>query len=393
MDLNFTTDELAFRQEVRQWVADNLPKDISHKVHHALRLSRDDMQRWAKILGKKGWLASGWPKQFGGPGWTAVQKHLFEEECARAGSPRIVPFGPVMVAPVIMAFGSRRAAEALPARHRLGRGLVEPGLQRARRGLRPGIVEDTRRAPRRQVHRQWPEDLDHARPVRRMDLLPGAHQQRRQAANRHQLPADRHEVARRHGAPDRHARRRARGERGVLRQRRGARGEPDRRREQGLDLRQAPARPRTHQHRRRQSRQARDRTPEAHRQGRRRLRRQALSRPDRAARGRHRRARDAGAAGAVGREERQAKPRHRGPAEDQGQRDPAALQRVDDARRRPVHDAVRARGDGSRLAGRLVRPLRHLRAAGRQLLQLPQDHDLRRLQRGATKHRGPDGPG
>src|SRR5262245_19163905 len=106
MDLNFTAEEHAFRQEVRQWVADSLPKDISHKVHHALRLSRDDMQRWAKILGKKGWLASGWPKQFGGPGWTAVQKHLFEEECALAGAPRIVPFGPVMVAPVIMAFGS-----------------------------------------------------------------------------------------------------------------------------------------------------------------------------------------------------------------------------------------------------------------------------------------------
>ncbi|HYJ97079.1 MAG TPA: acyl-CoA dehydrogenase family protein [Burkholderiaceae bacterium] len=106
MDLNFTAEEQAFRQEVRQWVADHLPKDISHKVHHALRLSRDDMQRWAQTLGKKGWLASGWPKQFGGPGWTAVQKHLFEEECARAGSPRIVPFGPVMVAPVIMAFGS-----------------------------------------------------------------------------------------------------------------------------------------------------------------------------------------------------------------------------------------------------------------------------------------------
>jgi alkylation response protein AidB-like acyl-CoA dehydrogenase len=64
------------------------------------------MQRWAKILGKKGWLGHGWPKQFGGPGWNAVQKHLFEEECALAGAPRVVPFGPVMVAPVIMAFGS-----------------------------------------------------------------------------------------------------------------------------------------------------------------------------------------------------------------------------------------------------------------------------------------------
>jgi hypothetical protein len=106
MDLNFTPEELAFRSEIRQWVAANLPKDISHKVHHALRLTRDDMQRWAKILGAKGWLGYHWPTQFGGPGWTAVQRHLFEEECALAGSPRIVPFGPVMVAPVIMAFGT-----------------------------------------------------------------------------------------------------------------------------------------------------------------------------------------------------------------------------------------------------------------------------------------------
>lgn len=106
MDLSFTEEEVAFRAQVRQWVADNLPKELSHKVHNAMRLSRDDMQRWAKILGKKGWLGWAWPQQFGGPGWNAVQRHLFEEECALAGAPRVVPFGPVMVAPVIMAFGS-----------------------------------------------------------------------------------------------------------------------------------------------------------------------------------------------------------------------------------------------------------------------------------------------
>ena len=106
MDLNFTAEEQAFRHEIRQWVAENLPREISHKVHNALRLSRDDLQRWAKILGAKGWLGWGWPKQFGGPGWNAIQKHLFEEECALAGAPRVIPFGPVMVAPVIMAFGS-----------------------------------------------------------------------------------------------------------------------------------------------------------------------------------------------------------------------------------------------------------------------------------------------
>jgi len=106
MDLNFTDEELAFRQEIRTWVSENLPADMSHKVRHALRLSRDDMQRWAKILGKKGWLGWGWPTQFGGPGWNAIQKHLFEEECALACAPRVIPFGPVMVAPVIMAFGN-----------------------------------------------------------------------------------------------------------------------------------------------------------------------------------------------------------------------------------------------------------------------------------------------
>ena len=106
MDLNFTAEEQAFRAEIRDWVAKNLPKDISHKVHNALRLSRDDLQRWAKILGKQGWHGWAWPKQFGGPGWNAIQRHLFEEECALAGAPRVIPFGPVMVAPVIMAFGS-----------------------------------------------------------------------------------------------------------------------------------------------------------------------------------------------------------------------------------------------------------------------------------------------
>ena len=106
MDLNFTPEELAFRAEVRAWVGAHLPKAISHKVHNALHLTREDLQSWARILGKKGWLTYGWPEKFGGPGWNVVQRHLFEEECALAGAPRILPFGPVMVAPVIMTFGN-----------------------------------------------------------------------------------------------------------------------------------------------------------------------------------------------------------------------------------------------------------------------------------------------
>lgn len=106
MDLAFTPEEQRFREDIRAWVRENLPSDLAHKVHNALTLSRDDMQCWAKILGAKGWLGHGWPREFGGPGWNAVQKYVFEEECALAGAPRVVPFGPVMVAPVIMAFGN-----------------------------------------------------------------------------------------------------------------------------------------------------------------------------------------------------------------------------------------------------------------------------------------------
>ena len=115
MDLAFTSEEQAFREKIRAWVRDNLPKDISEKVRNSIHLTRDDMQRWAKILGQKGWLGWGWPKEFGGPGWNAIQKHLFEEETALAGAPRIVPFGPVMVAPVIMAYLAAEVKKVLAA--------------------------------------------------------------------------------------------------------------------------------------------------------------------------------------------------------------------------------------------------------------------------------------
>ncbi len=115
MDLNYSDEDLAFRDEVRAFLAANLPPDLQHKVRSHLRLSKDDSVRWHKILAAQGWVAPGWPVEFGGPGWTPVQRHIFEEECARAGTPQIMPFGVNMVAPVIMAFGSpEQKAHYLP---------------------------------------------------------------------------------------------------------------------------------------------------------------------------------------------------------------------------------------------------------------------------------------
>jgi alkylation response protein AidB-like acyl-CoA dehydrogenase len=107
MDLNYTAEDLAFRDSVRAFLDQNLPPDLQEKVRKHLRLGKEDYVRWHRILAKQGWVAPGWPVEFGGPGWNPVQRHIFEEECARAGTPQILPFGVNMVAPVIMAFGSQ----------------------------------------------------------------------------------------------------------------------------------------------------------------------------------------------------------------------------------------------------------------------------------------------
>ncbi|KAB2899270.1 MAG: pimeloyl-CoA dehydrogenase large subunit [Burkholderiaceae bacterium] len=106
MDLQFTPEELAFRDEVRGFLKDQLPEDLSHKVKNGLQLSKQDMERWHAILNARGWLANHWPEQHGGPGWSAVQKFIFEHECALAGTPRIVPFGLSMLGPVLIKYGN-----------------------------------------------------------------------------------------------------------------------------------------------------------------------------------------------------------------------------------------------------------------------------------------------
>jgi len=102
MDLNYSAEELAFRDEVRAWLAANLPQELKDSAH----LSRDDLLRWHRILAKKGWVAPAWPKEWGGTGWNLVQRYIFEEELGYAGCPPLMPFGLSMCAPVLLAFGT-----------------------------------------------------------------------------------------------------------------------------------------------------------------------------------------------------------------------------------------------------------------------------------------------
>jgi alkylation response protein AidB-like acyl-CoA dehydrogenase len=106
MDLAFSPEENAFREEVRRFVAAELPNTIRDKVLNGVHLEREEHVAWQRILHNHGWGGVGWPKEFGGPGWTPTQLYIFEEECAAAGAPRLISFGLKMIAPVLMAFGS-----------------------------------------------------------------------------------------------------------------------------------------------------------------------------------------------------------------------------------------------------------------------------------------------
>ena len=106
MDLNFTAEEEAFRHEVRSFLQQSLPERLSAKVREGLRLSRADMAEWHAILNARGWLANHWPREHGGTGWNAVQKFIFELECALAHAPRVVPFGVGMLGPVLIKYGN-----------------------------------------------------------------------------------------------------------------------------------------------------------------------------------------------------------------------------------------------------------------------------------------------
>ena len=106
MDLNYSQEELAFRDQVRGWLKANLPADLRDKIADYEELSREDLLCWHKILAKQGWVAPSWPKEWGGTGWSVVQRYIFEEECGYAGTPPLIPFGLSMCGPVLLKFGT-----------------------------------------------------------------------------------------------------------------------------------------------------------------------------------------------------------------------------------------------------------------------------------------------
>ena len=147
MDLAYTTDEEAFRTEVRTFLADELPRHLSDKVRGGRRLGKAELQEWQSILSRRGWLAPGWPVEHGGAGWSVTQMFIYEQESALAHAPMVVPFGLGMLAPVLIRYGSEeQKAHWLPRMLRGDdwwcQGYSEPGAGSDLAGVRTVAVRD-----------------------------------------------------------------------------------------------------------------------------------------------------------------------------------------------------------------------------------------------------------
>ena len=132
MDLRFTPEENAFRDEVRTFFQDNLDPAIRQKLVDGEHMDKADLVAWSRVLNAKGWAVAHWPKEYGGTGWDPMRQYIFLEELQKFPAPQPLAFGVNMVGPVIYTFGSEaQRARYLPAIANLDtwwcQGFSEPG--------------------------------------------------------------------------------------------------------------------------------------------------------------------------------------------------------------------------------------------------------------------------
>ncbi|MEC8644638.1 MAG: acyl-CoA dehydrogenase family protein [Pseudomonadota bacterium] len=134
MELNYTKEELEFRDEVRQLLRDELtPEIIAGNKNTTTALGNNDAaMAWQAILNKRGWAGVAWPKEFGGTGWSSNQRYIFNSECEKAGAPKLIPLGLRMLAPVLFKYGTKEQQDyylpkMLSAEHYWCQGYSEPG--------------------------------------------------------------------------------------------------------------------------------------------------------------------------------------------------------------------------------------------------------------------------
>jgi alkylation response protein AidB-like acyl-CoA dehydrogenase len=147
MDLSFSPEDLAFRDEVRAFLKAELPADLRRRVAEGRAIGRDDLVRWQRVLNARGWATPSWPTAWGGPGWSAVQRHIFLDELHSAPAPEPLSFNVSMLGPVLIEYGSEdQKRRFLPRAANLddwwAQGFSEPGAGSDLAALRTTAVRD-----------------------------------------------------------------------------------------------------------------------------------------------------------------------------------------------------------------------------------------------------------
>jgi pimeloyl-CoA dehydrogenase large subunit len=147
MDLRFTDAEIAFRQEVRDFIAKELPAATRERMLAGKSPTKQMVVDWQKKLNARGWAAPEWPKEAGGPGWTLAQRYIFREELQQAPAPSPLGFNINMCGPVIIEFGTEEQKKKfLPRMLNLDdwwcQGFSEPGAGSDLAGLKTRAVRE-----------------------------------------------------------------------------------------------------------------------------------------------------------------------------------------------------------------------------------------------------------
>lgn len=147
MDLRYTPEEIAFRDEVRAFLKENLPEDVRQRLGNGEYGNKDDLVSWSRILNEKGWAVPHWPVEHGGTGWDPMRQYIFLEETQKWPAPQPLAFGVNMVGPVIYTFGNEeQKAKYLPRIANLDdwwcQGFSEPGAGSDLASLKTRAVRD-----------------------------------------------------------------------------------------------------------------------------------------------------------------------------------------------------------------------------------------------------------
>ncbi|WP_044528156.1 acyl-CoA dehydrogenase family protein, partial [Herbaspirillum sp. B65] len=147
MDLRYTDDELAFRDEVRAFFKDALPADLRRAAEQGQRYSAAQLRRWQRILYERGWATPAWSPEWGGTGWSSVKQYIFKEELHMAPAFEPLSFNVNMIGPVLIAFGTpEQKAHFLPRIASLEywfcQGFSEPGAGSDLASLRTRAVRE-----------------------------------------------------------------------------------------------------------------------------------------------------------------------------------------------------------------------------------------------------------